>query len=184
MPDFITLTCPSCGHKLQITRDIDRFACSACGNEHIVNRSGGVVTLKPFIDGIERVQVGVDKTASELAITRHNKEIVDLENIINRIMNKGNYFEQNPGCSVLIEVALLVIGILIITSSITAETINPWWIIGVIMIGFGIYLFIFMKQREKENIKRNKEEAKPFLDKYIAKKNELAAHQKFVSNHK
>jgi phage FluMu protein Com len=57
MPDFITLSCPSCGHRLQITEDIDRFACAACGNEHIVNRSGGIVTLKPVIEGITRSQV-------------------------------------------------------------------------------------------------------------------------------
>jgi ribosomal protein S27E len=49
MPDFITLSCPSCGHKLQITDDIDRFACAECGNEHIVIRSGGVVALKPVM---------------------------------------------------------------------------------------------------------------------------------------
>ena len=82
MPDFITLSCPSCGHKLQITEDIDRFACAACGNEHIVNRSGGIVTLKPIIDSIAKVQVGVDKTASELAIVRLKKEIKELENAI------------------------------------------------------------------------------------------------------
>ena len=50
MLDFITLSCPSCGHKLQITDDIDRFACATCGNEYIVYRSGGVVTLKPVMD--------------------------------------------------------------------------------------------------------------------------------------
>jgi ribosomal protein S27E len=49
MPGFITLSCPACGNKLQITEDIDRVACAACGNEHIVNRSGGVITLKPVI---------------------------------------------------------------------------------------------------------------------------------------
>jgi hypothetical protein len=56
MPDFITLSCPSCGHKLQITSDIDRFACVACGIEHIVNRSGGIVTLKPVIEDITKDQ--------------------------------------------------------------------------------------------------------------------------------
>ena len=39
MSDFITLSCPSCGNKLQFTDDIDSFACGACGNEHIVNHS-------------------------------------------------------------------------------------------------------------------------------------------------
>jgi ribosomal protein S27AE len=47
MVDFITLSCPSCGNKLQITSDIDRFACGACGNEYVVIRKGGIVALKP-----------------------------------------------------------------------------------------------------------------------------------------
>ncbi len=88
MPDFITLSCPSCGHKLQITEDIDRFACAACGNEHIVNRSGGIVTLKPVIDSIQRVQVGVDKTASELAIPRLERDLVELEQEYSELWNK------------------------------------------------------------------------------------------------
>jgi len=78
MPDFISLSCPSCGHKLQITEDIDRFACAACGNEHIVNRNGGIVTLKPLINGIRGIRVGVDKTAAELAISRIQEEINQL----------------------------------------------------------------------------------------------------------
>jgi predicted RNA-binding Zn-ribbon protein involved in translation (DUF1610 family) len=46
MPDLITLSYPSCGHQLQITEDIGRFACAACGNEHSVNRNGGIVIPK------------------------------------------------------------------------------------------------------------------------------------------
>ncbi len=78
MTNFITLTCPSCGAKLQITGEIDRFACAACGNEHIVNRSGGIVSPKPLIDSMKGVKVGLDKTSSELAIVRLNKEIPEL----------------------------------------------------------------------------------------------------------
>jgi len=78
MPDFIALSCPSCGAKLQITEDIDRFACTACGNEHIVNRSGGVFTLKPVSKGVPKVQEGVDKTTAELAIARIKDEIKQL----------------------------------------------------------------------------------------------------------
>jgi ribosomal protein S27E len=92
MADFITLSCPSCGHKLQITEDVDRFACAACGNEHIVNRSGGIVTLKPVIDSIQRVQIGVDKTASELAIKRIKEEIESLIDEISTL--KGKMYER------------------------------------------------------------------------------------------
>jgi predicted RNA-binding Zn-ribbon protein involved in translation (DUF1610 family) len=78
MSGFVTLTCPSCGGKLQITNDIDRFACGHCGNEHVVKRSGGVVALAPVVEGLAKVQVGVDKTASELEVARIERELAVL----------------------------------------------------------------------------------------------------------
>ena len=77
--DIVTLTCPSCGGKLEITSDLDRFACGHCGNEHIVKRSGGTVSISPVVEGLSKVQEGVDKTASELAIKRLNNEIDEIE---------------------------------------------------------------------------------------------------------
>mgnify|MGYP001415144564 CR=1 FL=1 len=79
MTDFITLFCPNCGAKLEMTNDTDRFACASCGREYIVKRTGGIVLLVPVINGIKRVGVGVDKTAADLAIVRINKEISQLE---------------------------------------------------------------------------------------------------------
>ena len=79
MADVFSLTCPSCGGKLQITKDIERFACEHCGNEHIVKRSGGVLSLAPVVEGLRKVRVGVDKTASELAIRRLSEEIQQLQ---------------------------------------------------------------------------------------------------------
>lgn len=78
--DFITLSCPACGGKLQITKDIDRFACAHCGQEHLVRREGGIVYLAPLVEGIQRIQTGVDKTAAELAVVRLTKEIGEIEN--------------------------------------------------------------------------------------------------------
>ncbi len=78
MADFVTLSCPSCGGKLQITQDIDRFACAHCGQEHIVNRNGGIISLTPVMDALNKVGIGVDKTAAELAIVRLHKEIGEL----------------------------------------------------------------------------------------------------------
>jgi hypothetical protein len=42
---FYFISYPSFGHKLQITNDVDRFPCAVCGNEHIVDRSGGNITF-------------------------------------------------------------------------------------------------------------------------------------------
>jgi len=90
MANFISLTCPSCGGKLQLTNDVERFACANCGNEHVVKRSGGVVTIAPVIDELKKVQVGVDKTASELAIKRLQEEIRILKEEQSRVANMGN----------------------------------------------------------------------------------------------
>jgi hypothetical protein len=95
MPDFVTLTCPSCGGKLEITNDIDRFACGHCGAEHIVRRSGGTVALAPVVAGLAKVQSGVDKTASELAIVRLTAEIKQLETKLGEMKSEQN---QTSGC--------------------------------------------------------------------------------------
>ena len=64
--------------NLQRTIDIDRFSFGYCGNELIVKRSGGAITVAPIIQGLKGVKQGVDKTASELAITRLEGEIYSL----------------------------------------------------------------------------------------------------------
>lgn len=79
MTDFISLSCPSCGSRLQITNQTKQFLCASCGNEYLVNRTGGIVSLEPVVEGLKEVKIGVDKTASELAIKRLKREIIDLE---------------------------------------------------------------------------------------------------------
>ena len=90
MPKFVTLSCPSCSGKLKITKDLDKFACSYCGNEHVVKRSEGVVSLAPVVQGLQHIQTGVDKTASELAIVRLKKEIQGLENQIRNLSSPAS----------------------------------------------------------------------------------------------
>lgn len=36
MADFITLICESCGGKLHLTEQVNRFVCPYCGHEHLV----------------------------------------------------------------------------------------------------------------------------------------------------
>jgi hypothetical protein len=85
MVDFVTLTCPSCGGDLQITQEINRFACNHCGKEHIVNRTGNIIFLKPVIEEIGKVRMGVDKTASELALQRLQPEINRMKSEVDSI---------------------------------------------------------------------------------------------------
>lgn len=72
----VRLTCPGCGAKIEVTEDLSRFACAYCGNEVLVNRAGGAVSLIPVL---EKVEDGTSKTASELAIVRLTGDIDKLK---------------------------------------------------------------------------------------------------------
>ncbi|MEO6741201.1 MAG: hypothetical protein ABIP20_13185 [Chthoniobacteraceae bacterium] len=71
----LTLKCPSCGAALDVSPDMERFACGYCGTEQIVQRRGGTVSLKLISDAISRVQTGTDRTAAELALVRLQQEL-------------------------------------------------------------------------------------------------------------
>jgi hypothetical protein len=77
--DFITLGCPSCGGKLELTDDIDQFFCAHCGAEHLVRRGGGTIVLDPVEEGLKQIKTGIDRTASELAIVRLRRDIAALQ---------------------------------------------------------------------------------------------------------
>ncbi len=76
--NFILLNCPNCGAKLDIYDDMERFACSYCRSEMIVQRRGGTVALREIQSAIKGVQVGTDRTAAELALVRLEKELHEL----------------------------------------------------------------------------------------------------------
>jgi ribosomal protein S27E len=59
---FIPLRCQSCGGKLDIYDDMERFACGHCGTEMIVLRRGGTVALKVVTGATSEVQAGTDET--------------------------------------------------------------------------------------------------------------------------
>ena len=113
MANIINLTCPSCGGKLQITNDIDRFSCGYCGNEQIVNRSGGIVTLEPVVERLSKIEAGVDKTAAELAITRLKNEISELTAEFEKV-NKHPYIKHGISINIFLIFASLLIFVLLI----------------------------------------------------------------------
>ncbi len=79
MSDFITLSCPSCGGKLQINNEDERLVCPYCGNEHVVSRAAGGVLLAPVMAGLQKVQDSSDRVAAELAIQRLTPEFKAVE---------------------------------------------------------------------------------------------------------
>lgn len=75
----VTLKCPSCGSSLNVSSDIERFACGYCGTGQVVLRRGGTVSLKPVEEAISKVQVSTDRTAAELALVRLQRELAEDE---------------------------------------------------------------------------------------------------------
>jgi len=154
MPDFITLTCPQCGGKLQITNDIDRFACQYCGAEHIVRRGGGIVSLAPVMEKLQGIEQGISqvitevgrveksssKAAAELAINRIRGEIIEAEAELERL--KG--LPVNPtapkndtlasrlnGLGCWVSVAACIIGLSVVTQFRNSEIASAFFLITV-----------------------------------------------------
>ena len=49
MNDYITLSCPSCGVKLEVVTNTSILLCQHCGTEHIVRRQGDAISLESFV---------------------------------------------------------------------------------------------------------------------------------------
>jgi hypothetical protein len=119
MPDLVTLSYPSCGGKLNITNDIERFACGHCGREHVVKRAGGIVSLSPVVEALKKVEVGVDKTASELAINRLQREIDELRSQRTALIASSPKPQMNGVFPFLIVAGILV-------AVVSLSTRNAW----------------------------------------------------------
>lgn len=172
MPDFVTLSCPSCGGKLQITEDIDRFACSYCGAEQIVRRGGGIVTLSPVVEGLRQVQVGVDKTASELAIKRIRGDIETLksqrQNILNELQYESNVFA----------IFFIIVGVFI---GFLGFSTSWLFFFAAFFIIPGL-LSLLEKKSSNDRIRAERENLFTKVDTQIASKTaELRQHEKIVS---
>lgn len=75
MDKAIAMGCPNCGAGLEITSDIETFACAYCGSTIKVTRHGGTVTLKQFEQAINGIKTSTDRIAAELALKRLGSEL-------------------------------------------------------------------------------------------------------------
>jgi len=189
MPDFITLSCPSCGAKLEITQDINRFACSHCGQEHLVKRSGGIVSLSPVVDAINQVKFGVDKTAAELALERISKEIAIL------VAERNNIFAAHPypkDHSVAKLVSMIVIGVVLILLAVglfstqDVETCGTYLLLpGIVLVVVGMVPILsrsVKRPKEKELWQANFGVRVRAIDEQIAtKQREMERNRELVS---
>lgn len=78
---MIKLSCRSCGAKLELTDDIDRFTCLHCGSEWLVNRSGGIASLKAVEDKLEDVVSATKDIVEELKAGKSKEAILREEQL-------------------------------------------------------------------------------------------------------
>jgi hypothetical protein len=202
MPDFITLSCPSCGGKLQVTPDLEQFACGYCGKEHIVKRGGGIVSIAPLVENIKKVQQGVDRTASELAIKRLPEEIIQAQRKLNSIpprpiLKKYDYIDETTISKfVLIILVLgLIAGLIDVLPNMDFGDLGPVAFF-LLVIGFFIYLLAknlndIKKKPQNNQLDIDNWEANRWSEKIVEltkeiedNKAQLKHHQDIVSNYK
>jgi hypothetical protein len=191
--DSISLTCPNCGGRLEITGDVNRFACAHCGCEQIVHRSEGVVSTKPVVDGLYEVKLGVDRAASELAIRRLREELEELESRKSTLKAPGDKpsgRKPSPGCVLSLSlidgalaIAIFAAFALIPESSMPSE-------FRALLIGLGaffaffavVFLFLWILSRSRQTTDRAWQEWEALQAEIAAKREEIARHLGIVSS--
>lgn len=105
---IVSLKCPQCGGALQVSPEMQHFACGYCGGSVVVSRSGGTISL-----GLEQVlanvQKGTDKTAAELAIPRLEREIREKEDEIQAETLNATKVKEDAGSTATVGCLALVI---------------------------------------------------------------------------
>jgi hypothetical protein len=182
MFDFITLSCPSCGAKLEITQDIDRFACANCGQEHLVNRSGGIISLSPIVKAINQVGIGVDKTAAELGMVRLQKEIAYLQAQQAEILN--SHGEDVIMIFLVVGIGIGILMLLVNLCNIFAFSDNSFGMAlgGIVTILISAIVLAPINQHRNERNKINDAEIKRLGDLIASKISQLEQFHNFVSH--
>lgn len=72
------LSCPAWGAPLSVTGDLGDAVCDYCGSTLRLSRNSSGIIGVEIIKGLEKVRVGTDRTASELAMSRIRLELESL----------------------------------------------------------------------------------------------------------
>ncbi len=75
MSSLITLTCPSCGGRLEVTNQAERYVCVHCGNAHVIDPG---VRAESLAKEVEQMRLKMDIRQMEedlLALCKRQAEI-------------------------------------------------------------------------------------------------------------
>jgi ribosomal protein S27AE len=186
--NLLTLNCPNCGAGLEISPDMESFACGYCGSQQRVERRGGTVSLKLVTDAIAKVQAGTDRTASELAISRLATEIGGI--VVERQRLSSSCRRTGAPATLTYGLGFLLLGGAVgggLALYCPQEHVYPLQGLG-IFVGFviffvGIALGARRESQIQDELKADlKEKDRPYYEKEVKLREELARHRDIVSH--
>lgn len=158
MSPIVTLTCPSCGGKLKITDEIEKFACSYCGAEHIVKRVDGSVYIKPILDNLNTIKSESDETANYLTAQRIREELSLLDSKHKRYKRSTTFWTIFTGILTLAAVFLLV---LLISSAFSLSDMDdPVTTIIMMLIWPGVFVVLLIANKSEKETYHKERDAK------------------------
>lgn len=174
MSDFITLTCPTCGGDLNITKDVERFACAHCGKQHIVKRGGGIISISPVLENVSK---GVDSTASELALARLEKELAEIKPQLSKAKEDAKKYSEEAERRILV----IIFTVIFLLGGILFFILVPFLkllamlllLIGIVLIGYTYHLHSKEFQTSMDNAI---EKANMLQNKYTKLKDDYSFH--------
>lgn len=173
----IKLQCVSCGGNLDISPDMMNFACGYCGTQQTVERIGGTISLKLLKDAISKVQVGTDKTASELALKRLQEELAIVQDKI--ISVDGFIFtQQSYTFAVVFILGAIVICAICVYLFPRDQSLGAAIILGLIWFGCS---YIWVNNRIR-TIKENNEPLKKLKAEEAMIQERIAEHKAIVDS--
>jgi len=91
MSEVIELICKNCGGKANFDLSSNIFKCEFCDSKFLIENKNNNISMQPLIQSMDSLQNGIDKTASEFAIVRIQKE---LDNLNRQLAPYGNEWNR------------------------------------------------------------------------------------------
>jgi len=179
----VSLSCKNCGGKLKITEDIEQFSCQYCGREFLVRRGNGIVSLAPLIgdikNSVEKVNIGMDKTTSELAIQRLKDEIKGLEEEYDNLFEIFSYKTEDLKGKYYIGYIAIISLIIASLLDQKPETFYGLFIFGVFV---SVIVNLSIKKKKSDQYKSFNQKMDELLSEITDKELEIDEHKDFISS--
>ncbi|HTP08074.1 MAG TPA: zinc ribbon domain-containing protein [Anaerolineae bacterium] len=78
MSNLITLTCPSCGGRLEVTNNTERYVCAHCGNTHIVDPGERAESLANEVEQM-RLKMDIRQVEEDLTTLRERLTAIEAQ---------------------------------------------------------------------------------------------------------